>query len=93
MLHRLFAYSQYLLPKYWMTAAVYRLARIRVRAVKDALIRGFLKLYDVRVDEVRGRIPGDFATFNDFFIRDRSRPEHDRGAGRRHAEPGRHAAG
>ena len=70
MLHRLFAYSQYLLPKYWMTAAVYRLARIRVRAVKDALIRGFLKLYDVRVDEVRGRIPGDFATFNDFFIRE-----------------------
>ena len=70
MLHRLFAYSQYLLPRYWMTAAVYRLARVRVRAVKDALIRGFLKLYDVRVDEVQGRIPGDFATFNDFFIRE-----------------------
>ena len=36
MLRRLFAYSQYLLPKYWITAAVYRLARIRVRTVKDA---------------------------------------------------------
>ncbi len=70
MLHRLFAYSQYLLPRYWMTATVYRLARVRARAVKDALIRGFLKLYDVRLDEVRGRVPGDFATFNDFFIRE-----------------------
>jgi phosphatidylserine decarboxylase len=70
MLHRLFAYSQYLLPRYWMTATVYRLARVRAGAVKDALIRGFLKLYDVRLDEVRGRVPGDFATFNDFFIRE-----------------------
>ena len=70
MLSRLFAYAQYLLPKYWLTALVYRLARIRVRAVKDALIRGFLKLYDVRLDEVSGRVPGDFATFNDFFIRE-----------------------
>ena len=70
MLSRLFAYSQYLLPKYWLTAVVYRLARIRVPAVKDGLIRGFLKLYDVRLDEVGGRVPGDFATFNDFFIRE-----------------------
>ena len=70
MLSRLFAYLQYLLPKYWLTAVVYRLARIRVPAVKDGLIRGFLKLYDVRLDEVGGRVPGDFATFNDFFIRE-----------------------
>jgi len=70
MLSRLFAYSQFLLPKYWLTAVVYRLARIRLPAVKDALIRGFLKLYDVRLDEVNGRVPGDFATFNDFFIRE-----------------------
>ena len=67
---RLFAYLQYLLPKFWLTALVYRLARIRVPAVKDALIRGFLKIYDVRLDEVRGRVPEDFETFNDFFIRE-----------------------
>ena len=70
MLTRLFAYSQYLLPKYWLTAVVYRLARIRVPAVKNALIRGFLKLCDVRLDEVSGRVPDDFTTFNDFFIRE-----------------------
>ena len=70
MLSRLFVALQYLLPRYWLTSLVYRLARIRTPAVKDALIRGFLKLYDVRLDEVRDRVPDDFATFNDFFIRE-----------------------
>ena len=70
MLSRLFAMMQYLLPKFWLTALVYRLARIRTAAVKNALIRGFLKVYDVRLDEVDGRVPEDFPTFNDFFIRE-----------------------
>ena len=77
MLSRLFVALQYLLPKYWLTSVVYRLARVRTPAVKNALIRGFPKLYDVRLDEVQGRVPDDFATFNDFFIRklvDGSRP-------------------
>jgi phosphatidylserine decarboxylase len=73
MLSRLFAYLQYLLPKFWLTASVYRLARIRAPALKNALIRGFLKLYDVRLDEVDGRVPEDFATFNDFFVRELKR--------------------
>lgn len=70
MLPRLFAYLQYLLPKHWLTALVYRLARIRVPAVKNALIRGFLKLFDVELDDIKGRVPADFETFNDFFIRE-----------------------
>ena len=70
MLPRLFAYLQYLLPKHWLTAFVYRLARIRVPAVKNALIRGFLKLFDVELDDIKGRVPADFETFNDFFIRE-----------------------
>jgi phosphatidylserine decarboxylase len=70
MLSRLFVLLQYLLPKFFLTALVYRLARISVPAVKNALIRGFLKLYDVRLDEVRGRVPDDFRTFNDFFVRE-----------------------
>jgi phosphatidylserine decarboxylase len=70
MVSRLFVALQYLLPKYWLTSLVYRLARVRNPAVKNTLIRGFLKLYDVRLDEVRGRVPDDFATFNDFFIRE-----------------------
>ena len=70
MLSRLFALLQYLLPKHWLTAIVYWLARIRVPAVKNMLIRGFLKLFDVELEEVKGRVPQDFSTFNDFFIRE-----------------------
>ena len=70
MLSRLFVLMQYLLPKYLLTALVFHLARIRLPAVKNALIRGFLGLYDVRLDEVRDRVPEDFGTFNDFFIRE-----------------------
>ena len=70
MVSRLFVLLQYLLPKYWLTSLVYHLARIRIPAVKNTLIRGFLALYDVRLDEVQGRVPDDFATFNDFFIRE-----------------------
>lgn len=83
MLSRLFVFLQYLLPKFWLTSLVYHVARIRVVAVKNVLIRGFLKLYDVNLDEVRLDVPGDFATFNDFFIRelgDGARPV-DGGAG------------
>ncbi len=70
MLSRLFVLLQYLLPKFLLTALVYRLARVSVPPAKNALIRGFLKLYDVQLDEVRGRVPEDFRTFNDFFIRE-----------------------
>ena len=70
MLSRLFVLMQYLLPKYLLTALVYRLARISIPSVKNALIRGFLRLYDVELDKVRGRVPEDFRTFNDFFIRE-----------------------
>ena len=38
--------------------------------VKDVLIRGFLRLYDVNLDEVRLEVPQDFDTFNDFFVRE-----------------------
>ena len=70
MLARLFVYLQYLLPKYLLTSLVYRLARVRATPVKNGLIRGFLKMYDVNVDEISGQIPDDFPTFNDFFTRE-----------------------
>lgn len=67
---RLFAWLQYLLPKYALTALIYRLARVRQPAVKDWLITRFVELYDVDTDEVKHAVPDDFATFNDFFIRE-----------------------
>lgn len=69
-LARLAARLQFLLPRYWLTAAVYRLARIRTPAVKDVLIRGFVRLYDVDIGEARNPVPDGFDTFNAFFTRE-----------------------
>ncbi len=66
----LFAYFQYLLPKHWLTAIVFRIARIRAPRVKNLLIRNFARLYRVDVDEVRNSIPDGFDSFNDFFVRE-----------------------
>lgn len=65
-----FVMLQYLLPRHLMTALVYRLARIRVRVVKDTLIRAFVRLFDVDLAEVDREVPRDFRNFNDFFTRE-----------------------
>ena len=70
MIARLFVLLQFLLPRRWLTAAVYRITRIRATVVKDALIRGFVRLYKVDLEEVRRKAPGDFQSFNDFFTRE-----------------------
>tara|TARA_R110002096_G_scaffold6305_11_gene29318 strand:+ start:12477 stop:13340 length:864 start_codon:yes stop_codon:yes gene_type:complete len=70
MLARLFIAFQYLVPQHWLTAIVWRLARIRTPRLKNFLIERFVALYDVDVDEVDGTVPDDFATFNEFFIRE-----------------------
>jgi phosphatidylserine decarboxylase len=69
MLARLFAYLQYLLPRFLLTGLIYRVARIRNVAVKDFLITKFVSLYDVDIDDVKLDVPRDFDTLNAFFIR------------------------
>ena len=68
-----FVVLQYLLPKYWLTALVYRLTRIRHTAFKNFLIRKFVWLYDVNIEEADKDVPGGYATFNDFFTRELAR--------------------
>ena len=70
MLDRIFVALQYVLPRRLLTAAVYRIARIRLKTVKDTLIRGFIRLYDVDLAEIDREIPRDFRDFNDFFTRE-----------------------
>ncbi len=67
---QLYLLLQHILPKRLVTALVYRLARIRVRAIKDLLIRSFLKIYAVDLDEVPKSVPDGFESFNDFFVRE-----------------------
>ncbi len=69
MLMRALARLQYLLPRYGLTALVYRIARIRRRGVKDFLIQRFIRLYAVDTADVADTVPDDFPTFNDFFTR------------------------
>ena len=65
-----FVALQYILPRHWLTAAIWRIARIRQPRIKDFLITRFASAFDVDLDEVKLDVPGDFATFNDFFIRE-----------------------
>lgn len=67
---QLFLLLQRMMPKRLITAIVHRLARIRVRLIKDFLIRSFVKFYEVNLDEVRKSAPDGFTSFNDFFTRE-----------------------
>ncbi len=67
---QLFLLLQHILPKRLITTLVYRLSHIRVRAIKNLLIRSFLKIYAVNLDEVQKSAPDEFVSFNDFFTRE-----------------------
>lgn len=67
---KLFVLIQRVLPKQFLTLLVNRIARIRIVIVKDFLIRSFVRAYDVNIDEVKQSVPGDFDSFNSFFIRE-----------------------
>jgi phosphatidylserine decarboxylase len=66
---RLFVLLQRLMPKYALTALFHRLARVRIVPFKNFLIRRFIALYRVDLEELRHPVPDGFPTFNDFFIR------------------------
>ncbi|NQV86315.1 MAG: phosphatidylserine decarboxylase [Woeseiaceae bacterium] len=70
MLAALFVALQYVLPKHLLTALIWRITRIRHVAIKNFLITQFVGLYKVDIEEVQLVVPTDFATFNDFFVRE-----------------------
>lgn len=57
------------MPKYLLTSLVYRIARVRNKAIKNFLIKRFVRHYDVDVTELVHPVPDGYPTFNDFFIR------------------------
>ena len=65
-----FVVLQYLLPRHGLTRVIHAMARIKSTRVKNFLITRFVRLYDVETDEIKLDVPDDFATFNDFFIRE-----------------------
>ena len=70
MMAKAFVLLQYLLPRHWLTALIWRIARIRHTGTKNFLITKFSSAFDVDLEEVKLKVPTDFATFNDFFIRE-----------------------
>jgi phosphatidylserine decarboxylase len=59
---------QFLLPQTLSCRLIYRLSRSRRPWLKNLLIRGFIRLYDIDLDETLGSAE-DHASFNDFFTR------------------------
>jgi phosphatidylserine decarboxylase len=65
-----FLLLQRILPQHHLMALVGWIAEIRIRAVKNFLIRSFVRQYDVDTTETRRAVPDGFVHFNDFFTRE-----------------------
>ncbi|MGH8496961.1 MAG: archaetidylserine decarboxylase [Gammaproteobacteria bacterium] len=75
--HNLSGWIQYPLPQHLISRTVYHATRIRVGWFKNALIRWFVRAYDVDLDEAVASDPAAYASFNEFFtrpLRDDARP-------------------
>ncbi len=66
---RLFIGLQYLLPQHLLSRVVLHLARVRLVWFKNALIGGFLRLYDVAMQDAAEPDPRAYESFNAFFTR------------------------
>src|SRR5271168_2379480 len=66
---RVFVWLQYLLPQHALSRMVLRATRVRSRWFKNGLVRGFLKLYSVDMDEAAETDPLRYGSFNEFFTR------------------------
>jgi phosphatidylserine decarboxylase len=67
---KLFVLLQLLIPKHFLTAMVYRLARVNSVPIKNWLISRFIAAFDVDIDEIAVPVPAGFSSFNDFFTRE-----------------------
>lgn len=62
-------FLQYVAPKQMLTALAGLLANIKIKSIKNYLIRGFIQSYDVVMDEAIREKAEDYVNFNDFFTR------------------------
>lgn len=65
-----FVWFQHATPQHLMTAFFRWLSGIRVAFVKNALIRGFIRLFKVDLDDAARPVPDGYQHFNDFFTRE-----------------------
>ncbi|MCC7199141.1 MAG: phosphatidylserine decarboxylase [Gammaproteobacteria bacterium] len=66
---RAFVGLQHLLPQHLLSRGMRELTRVELAPFKDLLISGFLKLYDIDMNEAEHPDPHSYASFNAFFTR------------------------
>jgi phosphatidylserine decarboxylase len=66
---RAFVWFQHLLPQHALSRLILRATRVRTPWFKNALVRGFLKLYAIDMTEAAQCDPLSFGSFNEFFTR------------------------
>ena len=66
---RLFVWMQYLLPQHGMSRLILAATRVRTPWFKNALTRGFLRLFSVDMGEAIEPNAGRYGSFNEFFTR------------------------
>ncbi len=66
---RLFVWLQHVLPQHALSRLVLRVTRARAPWFKNALIRGFLRLYAIDMTEAAEPDPYRYGSFNEFFTR------------------------
>lgn len=66
---RLFVWMQYLLPQHALSRLVLAATRVRTPWFKNALTRGFLKMFSVDMAEAAETDPYRYGSFNEFFTR------------------------
>jgi phosphatidylserine decarboxylase len=69
LLKTLFIAVQHALPHHVLSRLLGHLTHCRIPAIKNALIRGFCRLYSVNLNEAEQAEPAAYACFNDFFTR------------------------
>jgi phosphatidylserine decarboxylase len=61
---------QYCLPQHGLTRLVGKLASAEAGSLTTAIIRWFIKQYNVNMDEALNSDPAHYKTFNEFFVRE-----------------------
>jgi phosphatidylserine decarboxylase len=65
-----FLLLQRILPQHLLMLLIGWLTSIRIRAIKDFLIRAFVRFYQIDIADLDRPVPDGFVNFNDFFTRE-----------------------
>ncbi len=70
MMERLFIAAQFMLPQHLLSRLTGVLAASRITWLKNLLIKGFIRQFDVDMSEAANPDPASYQSFNDFFTRE-----------------------